>query len=104
MVAKNPVWQLEDDEAKKLAQAIKGVLKYHQIPVSPQMLAYIQLLGVSGVVYGPRIGLTLMAGKAKKEQAKKAQAQQKQMEQAQAAPAQSMAPAGVINFDTGMMQ
>lgn len=69
MLSKNPIWEITDDESKKLAQAIKGVLKHHNIPISPVMLAYLQLAGIGTVIYAPRVAILIAVKKMQAEQA-----------------------------------
>lgn len=72
MFTKQPAMQLSDDEAKKLAQAVKNVLKHHQINIAPSTLAYVQLIGVAAVIYTPRFALIMAMQKMKAEQAQQA--------------------------------
>jgi hypothetical protein len=58
--------EINREEAEKLATAMLGVMKYHSINISPGTLAWLQLAGVSVVVYGPRVALTMAAKKAAK--------------------------------------
>lgn len=72
MFTKQEIWQLSDDEAKKLAHAVKNVLKHHQINISPAALAYVQLVGVGAAVYGPRIGMLALMRKMQRQQEQQA--------------------------------
>jgi hypothetical protein len=53
-----------------------GVMKYHSLNISPGTLAWLQLAGVSVVVYGPRVALTMAAKKAAKPEKSPLSAQQ----------------------------
>jgi hypothetical protein len=51
-----PECDLEKNEGAKLAEAIKGALKYHtSLGISPQVLAYIHLASTAGGIYGTRV-------------------------------------------------
>jgi hypothetical protein len=75
MALKNPLVEISKEESEKLAVAMQGVMKHHSINVSPVALAWLQLAGVSVVVYGPRVALTLAAKKAANPKPEKQAAQ-----------------------------
>lgn len=55
LVTGQPVFKLSDDESKKLSQSIRNVLVHYDLTPNPAVMAWVQLLAVSGVIYGPRI-------------------------------------------------
>lgn len=57
MFFKNELFNVSNDEAKKLAHATKNVLALHNLNVSPSTMAYLQLIGVCIAIYGPRFAL-----------------------------------------------
>lgn len=50
-----PVLQLTEDESKKLAVAARDVMQYYNFMPDPKVMAWVELLGVSAVIYIPRI-------------------------------------------------
>lgn len=66
-VMKNPLMEISESEAKKLALALKQVMALHKIAIPAEYVAYVQLLGVCAALYGPRIALTMAAKKAAAE-------------------------------------
>ena len=49
-----PELALDETEAKKLALAIEGVNEQYKIALDPKKAAWIDLVQVAGVIYGPR--------------------------------------------------
>jgi hypothetical protein len=54
-VTKNPLWALDDTEAKSLADAIRNATRHHDIAVAQKTVDYVNLAIVAGMVYGTRI-------------------------------------------------
>jgi hypothetical protein len=50
-----PEIELDKDESRKLAEAIKDVAGYYALAFDPKKVAIANLLSVAGFVYGPRI-------------------------------------------------
>lgn len=74
LFTKRPEFAISEDEAKKLAAAVKNVLQYHKISINPAYMAYIQLLLVSFSIYAPR--LLMISMKVKADKLEKLRAQQ----------------------------
>lgn len=74
MFAKNPLLEITQDEAKKLATASKQVMALHSINLNPSTVAYLQLLGVCVAIYGPRFAIYQQQLKIQREQQKQAAA------------------------------
>jgi hypothetical protein len=66
-VTKNPLWEISDKESKTLAEALKNIMAFHSISISPQYLAYFQLLAAVATIYGPRLAIIMAANKAERE-------------------------------------
>lgn len=66
MFFKNELFNITNDEAKKLAQATKNVLALHNLNVSPSTMAYVQLIGVSLAIYAPRFAMYQQIAKMEK--------------------------------------
>lgn len=69
---------ISEAEAKSLAKALKNVLAFHSISMSPQSLAYLQLAGCAAIIYGPKIMLVNAKSKMRREQARQAAQQRNQ--------------------------
>ena len=54
LATKNPIWIISEGEAKSLASALKDVMMMHSINIDPRTLAYVKLLGVIAMLYGPK--------------------------------------------------
>lgn len=53
---KAPAWELDDGEAKRLADAAKAVLAHHDTPeISGYAMDWVGLIIACGTVYGPRV-------------------------------------------------
>lgn len=50
-----PELELDEDEAKKLSDAIKNVAQYYDFLMDPKKLAIAQLCFCAGGIYGPRM-------------------------------------------------
>lgn len=61
-----PEIELDKDEAKKLALAIEGVNEQYKITLDPKKAAWIDLVQVAGVIYGPRAVSYYLRTKAEK--------------------------------------
>lgn len=66
-LTKNPLFEISQNEGESLAQAIKDVMVFHHINISPSTIAYIKLIGALIAVYAPRVALTMAAMKAQRE-------------------------------------
>lgn len=64
----SPTLALEEDESKNLAKAIKNVQRHYDMPITEKALDWMNLFGVMGMVYGPRI----FVARAKRKEAKDA--------------------------------
>lgn len=62
-VSKNPLIEINEGEAQKLAIALQDIAKQYQITFNPALLAWLKLLGVSSAIYGPRIAFYIAAQK-----------------------------------------
>lgn len=71
---KEETFIIKDDEAKKLAQALKNVMALHSLNISPSAVAYIQLLGICAAIYGPRFMALKFKAELKRAQSKAGQA------------------------------
>ena len=58
-LAKCPEFELEEEEAKRLAEASMKVMKHYEYTVNPTTLAWCQLGFVGLQVYGPRVALIM---------------------------------------------
>jgi len=67
---KNPTLKISPDEAKKLAVAVQNVTKQYNLNISPTLVAWFQLAGVSAAIYGPRIAINIAVRAEMKKQAK----------------------------------
>jgi hypothetical protein len=67
---KNPTIEISTDESKKLAQALQNLAKQYSITVNPAVMAWVQLIGVSGAIYGPRIAVNIMVREQMKQKRK----------------------------------
>jgi len=47
-------WQIDEAEAKELAGAIVSVAKLYDMTPSPHVVAWSNLIGTTGVIYGTR--------------------------------------------------
>lgn len=52
---KTPELQLDDKEAKLLAQSAAEVASHYNVEIDPKVMAWIGFFGVCGSIYGPRI-------------------------------------------------
>ncbi len=60
---KDPMWTLDESEAKKLAEAVGKVQAQYGLNLDPKTQAWLHLIGVAGSVYGTRVGtIMLMRG------------------------------------------
>ena len=64
LVLKNPTVAISKLESEKLALALQNLSKHYNIAISPVLIAWVQLAGVSAAIYGPRIVLNIAASKA----------------------------------------
>lgn len=62
LTLKLPALALSDEEARKLARAVAELAAQYEIAVSARLMAWLQLLGVSAAIYGPR-AVAIMAAK-----------------------------------------
>lgn len=69
-LTKNPLLNISQKEAESLALAIKNLLVFHKISLSPSTVAYIQFIGACLAIYGPRLMIIVAAKKAQKDQEK----------------------------------
>lgn len=60
------VWALSDGEAKSLAQAIIELERQYPTQIDPRALAWINLFGVAGAIYGTRLFAMRMEGMARR--------------------------------------
>lgn len=67
LLLKQPSLQIDAEEATQLAKAVKEVLKYHRVNVSPQAMAYMQLAACAATIYGPKIALIVMMQNAQRK-------------------------------------
>lgn len=51
----NPIWQLANDESKALAGAIINLEKQYPTRIDPRAMAWVNLIGVAGAIYGSRL-------------------------------------------------
>jgi len=66
-ISKNEMWELTEDEAKNLAKALGKVQELYGIHLDPKTEAWIEVIGVAGAIYGPRVTvMMLMQGRGKK--------------------------------------
>lgn len=65
---KSPELAIGKDEAEKLASAINQVQQYYPMTVDPKTMAWLNLAGIAGMIYVPR--LILMAKRQKVEKPK----------------------------------
>jgi len=72
LLTKNELLNITQKEAGDLAAALKEIAKHHQITIDPKTQAYAELAIVAGMIYTPRVLLTMQA----KKQAKAAQVPQ----------------------------
>lgn len=61
LLLKQPMLNLDSEEATQLAKAVKEVLKYHKVNVSPHAMAYMQLAACAATIYGSKVALIVMA-------------------------------------------
>lgn len=54
-MTKTPELIISQDEANKLASAINTVQEHYPVHVDPKAMAWLNLAGVAGMIYGPRI-------------------------------------------------
>ena len=73
---KTPELELDDSEAKLLAQAATSVADHYNVTVDPKIVAWVGLIGVAGSIYGPRLATIKM--RKDMEQRNKQQPQQNQ--------------------------
>ena len=59
LVLKAPQVAINADEAMKLAAALKNLSQFYNITPNPQVMAWLQLVGVATAVYGPRVAVTI---------------------------------------------
>jgi hypothetical protein len=55
LILKSPAMAITDDEAKRLALALKNLAQFYSITPNPQVMAWIQLLTVAASIYGPKL-------------------------------------------------
>lgn len=72
-VMQNPVWMIEEGEAAQLGKALIEVERQYPTRIDPRALAWINLLGVAGAIYGPRILASLADIKARRDAARAGQ-------------------------------
>lgn len=66
LLFRNPLIAITDDEGTALGNALMDVLELHSVKVSPTMLAYLNLAGVSAMIYGPKIAVSIAVSNQKK--------------------------------------
>lgn len=75
-MTKNDLWELTEDEASKLAEALAKVQAEYNLVLTPKQQAWLQLMGVAGSVYGSRLGVAMaLRASAKATAQRKAQEQ-----------------------------
>lgn len=52
---KAPELELDQTEARNLAEAVAEVQRHYNAVIDPKMMAWIGLFGVAGTIYGPRV-------------------------------------------------
>lgn len=62
----NPIWEISDGESKSLAVAILEIEKQYPTKIDPRALAWMNLAGVLGAVYGTRLFAMRMEASARK--------------------------------------
>lgn len=68
LLLRQPMLNLDAEEATQLAKAVKEVLKYHKVNVSPQAMAYMQLAACAATIYGPKVAVIVMQQNAQRRQ------------------------------------
>lgn len=63
LLLKSPHFAISADESKRLALALKNLASHYNITPNPQVMAWVQLVGVGIAIYGPRIGFSLAQAK-----------------------------------------
>jgi hypothetical protein len=51
----HPIFQISEDESKKLASAIMDVAALYDLTIDPRLAAWGQLVGVGAMIYAPRV-------------------------------------------------
>lgn len=103
-----PEMEISEEESKKLTAALAGVNSFYAQSVDPKMLAWVELVGVAGAIYGPRAMAFMLRRKMEQEakppkagplagtptapRSQPAQATQSAPQPRQAAPVSSLPP------------
>lgn len=69
VMLQNGGWQIDEEEAQKLAVAITKVQAQYNMVLDPKSAAWIGLIGAAGSVYGPRLAGQWMMHKMKRAMA-----------------------------------
>ena len=56
------------EQAAKLAEALRNIAQYYNFAPDPRVMAWVQLLSVAAVIYGPRIVMVAQHSKAQRAQ------------------------------------
>lgn len=65
---RNEIWALSEGEAKALAEALITLEKQYPSKIDPRALAWVNLIGVAGAVYGTRFMALWMEAQARRKQ------------------------------------
>lgn len=92
---------MSEDDAKKLGDAIAGVMKYHNVMMTPKQEAYALLFEAVASVYPPMLFTVYLRLKMEQEAKRKAQPQRPQTAKPAAPPAATPAPSNVTPIHQG---
>lgn len=68
LMLRSPELVISKDEATKLAEALRNLMQYYSITPDPRVMAWLQLIGVAAVIYGPRAVLMSQRARAARAQ------------------------------------
>ena len=68
LLLRMPELVISRDEAAKLAEALRNIAQYYNFAPDPRVMAWVQLLSVAAVIYGPRIVMAAQRSKAQRAQ------------------------------------
>lgn len=98
-ITKNPIWELQKDEAKALSDATAKVAAHYGAIVDPKTADILVLVGVVAGIYGPRVLASFLGKKEPQKQPTPANVQQIRPDVV--AQAQDMAFAGNLPSISG---
>jgi hypothetical protein len=66
-VTHQPMWNLSEEEAEKIANACGNVARHYDIGQTQKSIDIAALAGTLGMVYAPRVGMTIFGAKKQAE-------------------------------------